>query len=121
MLIFGCIQWAFFRTEYEGFWWIKFIGIAVGTVGIPVLFYTYNGAFGKSPDWLTVLFFFIADIGAYMLEWWLLRKDFYRPYSAVAVVVLCVTAMLFVVFTFYSPKLPLFQDPITEMYGIVWQ
>ena len=121
MLIFGCIQWAFFRTEYDGFWWIKGIGITVGTVGIPVLFYTYNGAFGKSPDWLNVLFFFIADIGAYMLEWWLLHKDFYRPFSVVAVVVLCAVAILFVVFSFYPPKLPLFQDPITERYGILWQ
>ncbi len=118
-LLFGGIQWAFFREECEGFWWIKLIGILVGTVGIPVLFYTYNGAFGRSPDWLNVLFFFIADIGAYALEWWLLHKDFYRPFPAVAVVVLGVIAVFFVLFTFYPPQLPLFQDPITEGYGIV--
>ena len=119
MLMFGCLQWAFFREEYEGFWWIKLIGMAVGILGIPVLFYTYSGAFGRSPDWLNVLFFFMVDIGVYLLEWRLLRKDFYRPYSAVAVMVLCVVAAVFVVFTFAPPKLPLFQDPITEGYGIV--
>ena len=117
--IFGCIQWAFFREEYEGFWWIKFIGLTVGTVGIPVLFYTYNGAFGKSPDWLNVLFFFISAVGAYAIEWLLFRKNFYRPYAVIAVVVLCVTVILFVLFTFYPPRLPLFQDPLTERYGVI--
>ena len=118
-LIFACVQWAFFREEYPGFWWIKLIGIAVGVVGIPVLFYTYNGVFGKSPDWLNVLFFFIAAAGAYAIEWRLLKKDFYRPYSFIAVVLLCVVAILFVIFTFYPPRLPLFQDPITERYGVI--
>ncbi|MBO5736167.1 MAG: hypothetical protein J6S04_00005 [Clostridia bacterium] len=120
MLIFACIQWAFFREDYAGFWWIQLIGIAVGVMGIPVLFYTYNGAFGKSPDWLNVLFFFIAAAGAYALEWWLLKKDFYRPRAYIAVVVLCALAIVFVLFTFYPPRLPLFQDPITEKYGVVF-
>ena len=119
-LIFACIQWAFFREEYKGFWWIKLIGITVGVVGIPVLFYTYNGAFGKSPDWLNVLFFFLSTGCAYLVEWWLFKKDFYRPYSWIAVAILCALAVLFVLFTFYTPRLPLFQDPITERYGLIF-
>ena len=118
MLIFACIQWAFFREEYEGFWWIQLIGIAVGVIGIPVLFYTYNGAFGRSPDWLNVLFFFMAAAGAYVLEWWLLKKDFNRPYAFIAVIILCTVVIVFLLFTFMPPRLPLFQDPITEKYGI---
>lgn len=120
MLLFGCIQWSFFREEYEGFWWIKLIGITVGTLAIPVLYYTYNGAFGKSPDWLNVLFFFIAAGGAYLLEWRLFKKEFYRPYSGIAVIILSAWALAFVIFTFYPPQLPLFQDPITERYGLVF-
>ena len=58
MLVFAYIQNVYFRKEYEGFWWIKLIGILVAVGSIPVFFYTYNGAFGGSPGWLNVVFFF---------------------------------------------------------------
>ena len=50
MLIFSCAQYFFFREDFSGFWWVKLVGIIVGVLAIPILFYTYNGAFGKTPD-----------------------------------------------------------------------
>lgn len=120
MLLFSFIQYAFFREEFSGFWWIKLIGILVGTVSIPVLFYTYNGAFGKTPDWLNITFFFISAGLAYLVEYWLFKKGFSLPKGWMAVALLLAVAAAFVSFTFYPPKLPLFQDPITDNYGIVF-
>ena len=54
MLIFACVQYFIFRDAYAGFWWIKLIGIVVGVILIPILFYTSNGAFGKTRDWLNI-------------------------------------------------------------------
>ena len=119
MLLFACVQYVFFHEEFPSFWWIKLIGIIIGTISIPVLFYTYNGAFGKTPDWLNILFFFISAGVAYFVEYLLFKNDFRVPNAWIAAVLLLMFAIAFGVFTFYPPSLPLFQDPITGKFGPV--
>ncbi|MBQ7288188.1 MAG: hypothetical protein IJW78_00495 [Clostridia bacterium] len=118
MLIFALVQSRFFK-EYENFWCVKLIGIVFGLLMIPVLFYTYNGVFGRSPDWFNITIFFVAAAAAYLLEARLLKKDNIRcrrPWLAFAVI--CLIGILFVVFTFATPQIPLFKDPLTGTYGI---
>lgn len=119
MLFFACVQYWFFRAEFTGFWWIKLIGIAVGVLSIPILFYTYNGAFGKTPDWLNITFFFLSAGIGFFVEYLLFRKDFALPFSWIAFACLLTFSALFVFFTFRPPFLPLFQDPVTGLYGII--
>lgn len=119
MLLFAFVQYAFFRKDFPSFWWIKLIGIVVGTVSIPILFYTYNGAFGKTPDWLNITFFFLSAGVAYLLEYFLFKKGFALKNAWIAFAILMAIGFAFVAFTFYPPKLPLFEDPITGKYGIV--
>lgn len=117
---FALIQNRFLSREFPNFWWVKLVGIIVGLLLIPILFYTFNGAFGSSPDWLNILFFFIAITAAYLLEFWLLKRDYFLlPLPILACIALFIIAFCFGLFTFYPPKLPIFQDPITNLYGIV--
>ncbi len=118
LLLFAFIQSAYFRNDYPDFWWSKLTAIFVGIISIPILFYTYNGAFGKTPDWLNVLFFFISAGGAYLLEGILLRKSSKLDFDWIALAILLIVAAVFVAFTYYPPNLPLFQDPITGGYGV---
>jgi hypothetical protein len=86
---------------------------------IPVIFYTYNGAVGRSPDWLNIAIFFVAAAGVYVYEARLFeggRVKCGSPNRAVAV--LCGLAVLFAVFTFVTPEIGLFRDPLTGSYGI---
>ena len=118
MFIFALIQSRFFKT-YENFWCVKLAGIVTGLVLIPVLFYTYNGVFGKSPDWVNIAIFFIAAALSFILEAWLFKKDRMHCKSPwISVTLTCIIAILFVVFTFATPQIPLFQDPLTGTYGI---
>ena len=48
MFVFALVQSRFFG-ERPDFWCVKLAGSAAGLALIPVLFYTYNGAIGKSP------------------------------------------------------------------------
>ena len=113
MLLFAAVQSPFFRTEFLGFWWIKLIGILAGVLAVPVLFYTANGVFGKTPDWVNILFFFIAAGIGYLLEYHLFVNDFAPARSWVAVLLLIAVAVAFIAFTFNPPRLPIFQDPLT--------
>ena len=118
MLFFACIQSLFFHYGKAGFWWIKLIGICIGVFSIPILFYTFNSAFGKTPDWLNVVFFFLSAGLAYLVESVLFRKAFPLPLQWIAIVLLIVFLALFIIFTVFPPALPLFQDPITGLYGL---
>lgn len=118
MLLFAVLQSCFFRDR-EDFWCVKLRGILLGLTLIPVIFYTYNGVVGRSPDWLNIAIFFIAAAVAYLYEARLFQQGTVgcrSPKGAVAVLV--GLALLFVVFTFHPPQIGLFRDPLTEGYGI---
>ena len=118
LLLFALVQSRFFK-EYRGFWCVKLIGFLTGLALIPALFYTYNGAVGKSPDWLNITFFFVAAAVAFLTEGVLFKSNRLRcrrPWLAFAAV--CLLGVLFILFTFAPPPLPLFRDPLTGTYGI---
>ena len=118
MLIYAVIQSFFFRDR-ENFWCVKLRGIIMGLVLIPVIFYTYNGAITKSPDWLNILFFFISAASAYFYEKRLFDKGTLQCKSPkLAITVLAIIALCFVIFTFQTPTLNIFKDPLTGTYGI---
>lgn len=119
MLFFAFFQCKYFSNEYKGFWWIKLFGTIFAVILIPILFYTYNGAFGKTPDWLNILFFFISAGLGYLIEWWLLKINFEIKFQSIALCILIIIAVLFILSTYAPPKLPIFQDPISRLYGII--
>lgn len=117
LFFFAVFQWFFFRDEPR-FWHIKLRGTVTGLVLIPILFYTYNGAFGKSPDWINITIFFLSAAAAFLLENKLLKEKKDSRFSGVfSFLWLLLMGALFVFFTFLPPSLPLFQDPISGSYG----
>ncbi len=116
--VFAIVQSFFFR-ERKDFWCVKACGILSGLAAIPVLFYTYNGVIGRSPDWLNITIFFIATALAFLLESRLFRDERGRACSAKwMIAVLGAIAALFVIFTFATPRIGIFLDPLTGTYGI---
>ena len=116
--VFAIVQSFFFR-ERKDFWCVKACGILSGLAAIPVLFYTYNGVIGRSPDWLNIVIFFLATALAFLLESRLFRKE--KPCASSAkwmIAVLGAIAALFVIFTFATPRIGIFLDPLTGTYGI---
>ena len=118
MLIYAIVQSFFFRDRKD-FWCVQLRGILLGLVLVPVLFYTYNGILGKSPDWINIVIFFVSAAIAYIYETRLFIADKLRCRSPkLAIVVLLVIALLFVVFTFATPNIEIFKDPLLGTYSI---
>lgn len=118
MFLFAIAESFFFRDR-EDFWCVKLKGILLGLILIPVLFYTYNGAVAKSPDWLNIAIFFISAAAAFIYE----TRQFNNSssvcrYKKLSVFVLILIAFLFIIFTFMTPEIGIFKDPITGRYGI---
>ena len=118
MFLFALVQRLFFKNQ-KNYWCIKLAEILLGLLLIPVLFYTYNGVFGESPDWINIAIFYISALLVFFFEWCAFRNDWLQcKYPRLAVTAICLIGVLFVVFTFTTPEIPLFQDPLTGTYGI---
>lgn len=118
MLIFGLARF-FFAPRRKDLTCILLRSILLGQILIPILFYTYNGAVGKSPDWVNIAIFFIAAFFAFRYQAVLFKKESAScPFPRLALALLFGIALLFVLFTFFPPELGLFRDPISGTYGI---
>ena len=118
MFIFALIESRYFKDQ-KNFWCIKLLGTLTGLFLIPILFYTYNGMFGRSPDWVNIAIFFVSAAIAYIIETILTKKDSLPcPSPLTAFLFMCLIAVMFVLFTFYTPHIPLFIDPISKAYGL---
>ena len=118
LFLFALVQQPFFKDQ-ENYWCVKLAEILLGLVLLPVLFYTYNGVFGKSPDWINIAVFYITALLVFLFEWWAFKNDRLPcKYPRLAFAAICLIGVLFVVFTFAPPQIPLFRDPLTGTYGV---
>ena len=118
MFLFASVQSFFFRDRKD-FWCVKACGILLGISLIPVLFYTYNGVVGKSPDWINIAIFFVSAAVAYFYETHLYKKEKIRCKTPrLSFALLCIIAVSFVIFTFLTPQIGIFKDPLSGAYGI---
>ena len=106
-------------SDRSDFWCVKLIGIITGLILIPTLFYTTNGVFGKIPDRLNIAIFYICAAVTFMSETRLFKsRNLECRFSRTAFIAICVIGIIFVIFTFMPPKIPLFKDPLSSTYGI---
>ena len=117
MLIYAIAESFFFRGRRD-FWCVKARGMLLGLALIPVIFYTYNGVIGRSPDWLNIAIFFVSAACAYIYETKKFKESALvcrNPWLSVVLIVFI--ALCFAVFTFAAPEIGIFRDPITGKYG----
>ena len=118
MFLYAILQSRYFRDRAD-FWCVKLRGILLGLMLIPIMFYTYNGVIGKSPDWINIAIFFLSAAIAYIYETRLFHAEKLPCRSSKrAIAILCTISLLFIVFTFWTPEIGIFRDPLTRSYGI---
>ncbi len=118
MLIFGLVEEKYLENTYANFKTVKSVGILTGIILIPVLFYTINGVFGATPDWINIAIFFVTVIAVYWIETVLLSKSDIQWHNWVNTTIVVIILILFIIFTFVPPQIPFFQDPVSGTYGI---
>lgn len=118
MVVFALIEYFFWGKDCKSFWCVKLIGMLVGLVLIPVIYYTYTGILGVKADWFNVTIFFLVAGIVYWVEMKLFQKGYTCQIgSKMAVALICLILIAFAILTFVSPRIPFFQDPMTGTYG----
>lgn len=119
-----------------------FLGLVSGMLLIVILFYTFQGIIGYNLDWLNIVIYFIGVIGAYIIFYSYSTLPFSNTFvyhnrksknslittrsdshcknvpAWLSILGIVILAALFFIFTFYTPHIGLFYDPVTQGYGI---
>ncbi len=120
LFLFSLVQVCLLGRNYPNLPAVRALSVLTGTALIPVLFYTYTGILGYHVTWVDISIFFLADLGAFALDFALLRRGKLsaRWMQLLGLAALWGLAFCFVWCTFHPVSLPLWRDPVTGIYGI---
>ena len=118
--VFTMLEFTVFAEPFRNFFAAKAVAGAAGLLLIPLLYYSVNGMFGAAPDWADAAFFFASAAAMYLLSYRLLTTLSLRGavLQLVSFLLLWGMMLLFILFTYRTPRLPLFRDGVTLGYGI---
>ena len=119
-IVFALVEFKYLKKSTNNFMFAKTIGIYLIPLVIMVIFYSYTALVGESILVIDILSFIIAVIVGQLVSYRLLTYKT-LPYNLdiFSLIALLLLGIAFVLFTFYPPPLPMFQDPITGEYGII--
>lgn len=121
LLFFPMLFYTFCMTkkleEYPSVLLAALTGNILGTLLMPVLFYTYTGVLGYHITVIDVSVFFVSVIFAFVIAYRLADRKNSRWCQGTAIGVTVLLCVLFFVFTFYPPDIALFADPTLNHSG----
>ena len=119
-LVYAALEYGRFGKSANNFSFAKTIGIYLIPITIVVLYYAYTAILGQGPLIVDIAIFVVAVVAGQLVSYKLLTASpLPKRLNLFAPIALAALAILFVLFTFYPPHLPLFRDPVTGGYDIV--
>jgi hypothetical protein len=119
-LVYAALEYSRFGKSVDNFNFAKTVGIYLIPITIVVLYYAYTAILGHGLLIVDISIFVVAVVVGQLVSYKLLTvstlPERLNRYAPIALVVL---GVLFVLFTFYPPQIPLFKDAVTGGYGIV--
>lgn len=96
----------------------KTLGIITSILFVIGFFYTYSGIIGKSIVFVDILSFFVAATLGEYVAFKIMTSNF-ECNNLVAIISLIALFIGFILFTYTTPELGIFKDPVTGKYGII--
>ena len=122
ILLLTLIEYRLIKKQTNNFFLGKAISALTIITVIPIIFYLYTSFTGESIFLIDISSFFIAVIIGQILSYLtIIHKKLSKNLELISITLLIIMAIIFIVFTFYPPNLPPFQDPISGGYGIINQ
>lgn len=124
LLFFPYFVWTiieyFFLKEQRNYFYSKIIGVIAGSVFIATFFYTYSGVTGNESTFIDILSFFVGVAIAFIISYEFMRngKSGTRLKENVSLGLFIFISVVFFIFTFAPPLIPLFEDPQRFTYGL---
>ncbi len=118
MLITSIIGYFYLGKNVSSYLCARVFAIITALLFTTVFFYTYTGIIGSNITILNLLSFYFAIIlGEYISYRFMLSN--LTCNKSKAIIFLVILTLCFVIFTYLTPQIVLFKDPLTNGYGIV--
>ncbi|TXT65442.1 MAG: conserved membrane protein of unknown function [Promethearchaeota archaeon] len=119
LVFFGILEYRNVNKESQNFFLANLVSALLILFIIPVFFYTYTAIIGEHILWLDIFsFIFAVSVGQFVSYKIMMKSEFNLKISYISVFGIIIIGVLFVVFTYFPPQIPLFEDSLTGMYGI---
>ncbi len=118
MLLTTVIGFCYIGKNTPNFLCTKTLGIVIAMLFIIIFFYTYTGIIGKSIVFIDIASFFVAVIIGEYVPYKLITSEF-KCNKIIAMIVLLFLLACFIIFTYFTPHLGIFKDPVTGQYGMI--
>ena len=107
-----------FRKTYSNFLCTRLLGILTAILFTITFFYTYTGIVGTNFAFVDISIFFAAVVLGEFVSYKILMSDF-KCNSCIALFFITLLLICFITFTYFSPEIGLFKDPVSGNYGIL--
>ncbi|MFX1392763.1 MAG: DUF6512 family protein [Promethearchaeota archaeon] len=113
------VEYKFIKDRGKNFIIAKNIAAYIIPLSIVIIFYTYTAILGTNLLIIDILTFIIAIVIGHVISYQIMRyKEKPKIITYISLILIIFLAILFVLFTYYPPQLPIFQDSLTRQYGI---
>jgi len=122
LMIFSSVEYFFIRNRVNNFIFAIAFSALIFQLFIVVFFYAYTNIIGKNILFLDISSFiigaFICQLVGYKI---MMMRKLGKIFAYIGLSILIINALLFMIFTYYTPKLPIFLDKTTNTYGATWK
>lgn len=119
MLITTIIGFVFLRPNYPNFLFAQAISILASLAFIIIFFYTYTGIIGEHIPLLDIgSFFFAIFIALFIFNKLIYKEHIFTGSGFIAFLCIFTLCVSFIVFTYFTPHIPLFKDTTDNTYGV---
>ena len=119
ILLYAIIEYRFLKSFTNNYFLAKAICMFVAPVVIVIVFYSYTSILDRILSVDIVSFCVAIAIGQLASYKLLTSRKVPQYLDITALILVSFFGITFVLFTYYTPHLPIFKDPVTGGYGII--
>ncbi len=95
------------------------ISIVIGIILSISSYYTIHGAFGIKTSIIDIFIYVTCLAVSYILCYHFIKNNTFPQNNIIGFTIFVVLFLLFILFTFLPPRVPLFQDSTTKSFGLI--
>lgn len=120
LLLFGLIEYNFVKDESNNLLIGKIIASFIGIATILIVFYSYTSIFGIELLVIDILSFIVGVILGQLASYKIIIKEKLSNWLVyMSCIIIIALGLIFFLFTYVPPHLPIFQDSESGLYGIL--
>ena len=120
LLIFGLIEYNFIKEESENLLIGKAVAALISIATILIVFYSYTTIFRIELLIVDILSFIVGVVIGQLVSYKILIKSkLPKIFTYISWIFIIALGLIFFLFTYIPPHIPIFQDSETGLYGIL--